>query len=380
MKNILAFVMLLFCFDVYAAQNQFENNPYLVDAASAWASVLGGGKSGEIATRMNEIRTSDLAAFGEFISVLGFNDSALTLFEISQHTDMAYSVASVPLVSRRRNCAWNVPACYAQNRALVVDGMVSAGTADFDSKHNGDFTTNNTSVSVRAKGYVADGFVFGVGYTRTMTDTKDNKVYTDATSNSITLFLQYLSEDGVFVNTAINGGHTAWDVDKTIASIGDNGAYDTDFYSGQMVGGINFAAGRFTITPQVGARYLRMKTERHVDPAAQSFDKWWYNTLTAQAEIRAGFDFLGPDFVVRPNISLGGGYDIISHGNDEIQVQVASGQTYNIPVEAPKRTAFNGGLGIGVYGSAFAISLDYKMDVRSDYMAHTGMVNLKIAF
>lgn len=379
MKNIFTFVMLLFCFDVYAAQNIFTDN-YLANTARAWAAVLDGGKSGAIATRMRAANDTDLAAFSEMISVLGYNDSAITLYEVTQHIDMAYSAIAAPLAAQRSSCPFNVPGCGRVRRTLVVDGAVSAASTDFDSHHNGDFKTHNTGVSVRAKGYVSDGFAFGVGYTRTMTDTHDNKVYTDATSNSVTLFTQYLSGGGFFMNAGLNAGHTSWDVDKTIAGVGDDGAYDTDFYSGQINGGIQFGFGRFTMTPQIGARYIHIKTERHIDAAAQAFDKWWRNMLTAMGGLRGGFDFIGSDFVVRPSIYVGGAYDAISHGNDHIRVQVINGQSYDIPVEAQSRTSFAGGAGIGVYGASFAVLLDYKLDLRSDYASHTGMVNLKIAF
>lgn len=379
MKNIFTFVMLLFCFNAYAAQTIFTN-PYLDNVAGAWVSVLGGGKSGEIAARMKTAQAGDLVAFANMVSVLGYNDSALTLYEVSHHADMAYSVIANPLSARRSTCPLNVPGCGGADKTLVVDGVVSAASTSFDSNKNADFDTNNTSVSVRAKGYVADGFAFGVGYTRTMTDTHDNRVYTDATSNSITIFSEYLDKSGLFINMGINGGHTSWDVDKTVAGVENDGVYDTDFYSGQINGGIQIAAGNFVITPGAGVRYLRMKTERHIDAAAQSFDKWWYNTMTAMGGVRAGFDFIGSDFVIRPSVSVGGGYDVISHGNDRINVKLINGQAYDIPVDAPHRAYFAGGAGIGVYGASFAVLLDYKLDLRSDYAAHTGMLNLKIAF
>lgn len=385
MKKLFIFVMLLFCFDIYAAPttlNTYESGQrYLSDAADAWATVIGGiGTSGEIATYINNMHATDLARFRELISVIAYNDTAMTLYETKNHIDTSYSVIANPLNSRRNVCPWKVPNCGVEKQTLIVDGQVFASTADFDSDYNGDFKTNNTGVSIRAKGFVTDGFAFGVGYTRTMIDTKNNSVYTDATSNSITMFSQYLSKGGLFLNSGLNAGHTSWAADKSIAGIKNANTYDTDFVSGQINTGIVLHRNRISIIPQVGVRYFRLVSDKHIDAAAQSFEKWWYNTLTGMASIDLGYDFIAGGVVVRPTITLGGSFDAVSHGNSFTRVHVISGHIYDMPVESPSRAAFNGGLGITVYGENFSVGLNYRLDAQSDYMAHTGMLQLKIAF
>jgi len=380
MKNILRFVMLLFCCNLYAAQTDFGNLSYLSDAANAWASVVGAvGPSGDIA-RYIQSAEADSPQFMDTVAVLAYNDTAFGIFEITQHVNMAFSVADTPLAARRSQCPWNVPGCSGDRHTLLVDGQVFATYNDYDSRQNGDFKTHNTGVSVRASGYVSDGMTFGVSYTRTMTDTRDNRVYTDATSNSITLYSNYLAKNGFFINAALNGGHTSWDADKTIAGVKDNNLYDTDFYAGQISAGMQMPRGRITLTPQLGVKYIRLTADKHTDAAAQEYEKWWYNTLTGMAGVRVGFDFIGTNYVVRPNIIAGGSYDLLSHGSDHISVRVVSGQSYNIPVEIPHRSAFNTGAGLTVYGQNFSVGADYKLDVRKDYVSHTAMVNLKIAF
>jgi len=382
MKIFYSFVMtLLFCFGSYAAQTTHISEQYLSDVGTAWASVLGGvGTGGEIARHMDEAKTADYVAYQNFIRVLGYNDSALTIYETSSHLDRAFSIVDHPMVARRVGCAFDAPGCAVARRTLVVDAEGFASYADFDSDANGDFTTGGVGISVRARGYVTDGAAFGIEYTHSKTDTRHDIVDTNASGNSVTLFGQYLSKSGLYVNAGLNGGHISWSLDKTIAGVADDGIHDTDFYAGQISTGIQISRNGFSMTPGMSVRYAYMETDRHVDPAAQEYDKWWHNTLTASAGARMGLDFLVSDFLVRPTLSAGAGYDIISRGTDGIGVRVLSGQTYTIPAERPARTSLNAGAGIGVYGASFAATLDYKMDYRSDYIAHTGMLNLKIAF
>ncbi len=380
MKIICPFLILFFCFDAFAAKNS-SYHQYLGDAGNVWAGIINGvGTGGEIARQLNAAHLTDMARFNDLVGIIAFNDTALSIYEVTQHIDMAFSVLSRPMVARRDGCVPNLPGCRGGRNTMVVDAEVFASADDFDSSANGDFKTHDTGVAIRAKAYVANDISFGIEYTRTMTDTHDNKVYTDSTGNSVTIFGQYFGKNGVFFNAGLNGGHISWENDKSIAGITNKGAYDTEFFAGQLSGGVQFWRGRLSVTPHIGVRYLWLETDDHIDAAAQEFEKWWYNTLTAMAGIGVGFDFTGSDFVVRPTVSVGGGYDMLSRGTSSVGVGVLGGEMYQIPTEAPARTAANVGAGIGVYGHSFAVVLDYKLDARSDYTAHTGMLNLKIAF
>lgn len=380
-KVYLIVMMLLFCFGSHAARATNISEQYLQGVGNAWASVLGGvGPGAQIARYINEASTDNRAAYENFVRIIGFNDTALTIYETTTHLDRAFSVTDKPMTARRTACVFDVPGCATMRRTLELDAEGFATYADYDSDANGDFTTGGMGISVRARGFVTDGAAFGIEYTHSKTDTRHDIVDTDAAGNSITMFAQYLSRAGLFVNVGLNGGHISWKDDKTIAGVANNDAHETDFYAGQITTGVQMTHSRIAITPHISARYSYMKTDRHIDPAAQEFDKWWHNTLSVSGGVRAGFDFFVSDFLVRPTISGGAGYDIISHGTDDVSVRVLSGQTYDIPTERPARTALNAGAGIGVYGAAFAATLDYRMDARSDYMAHTGMLNLKIAF
>lgn len=389
MKNILRFVMLLFCWDVYAATTQFDVSAsdfsgmpdYLLDAAHAWSGIFESvGTSGAIASYVHDIQSVDVAKYIDAISVLGFNNTAMAIYEINNHIDRAFSVINTPLIARRSQCEKNLANCVSARRTLVVDGHVFGNFADFDSGKNGDFKTKNTGFSVNAKGYVADGWLFGVQYTRSMTDTHDTRVYSDATGNSITMFSQYLSESGIFINSGLNAGHTSWNADKSIVGIPDPSAYETDFYAAQINAGFRMFRNRISVAPQISVRYQYMSADKYVDAAAQTFDDWWFNTLNASAYVDLGFDFIGTDFIVRPNMRIGGGYDLISHGTDAMRVQLINGALYNIPIETPHRASMNGAIGVNFYTRNFAAGLNYQLDMRSDYVSHTIMAKLKIGF
>lgn len=312
--------------------------------------------------------------------MLAYNDTALAIFESDAHMGRALNFMTQPLDARRQGCPPNVSGCANTRRSLVVDGGMGASVSDYDTSNNSDFKTRTTDFTVRAKVFVSDSVAFGVGYTRTDTDNRSSPIDIAATGNSVTMFAQYLSESGIFANIGINAGGIAWRSDKTIVGIPDAEDYNTNFWGGQINTGAQIIAGRFIMTPQIGMRYMRMSSDSHTDSATQFFKQWWYNNLRATAGASIGFDFVGNGFTVRPTIFGGGTYDIISHGTDSVSVRVANAGTYSIPVQTPGRAGFTGGAGIGVYGARFFAGLDWRMDILTDYTAHTGMAQIKIKF
>ena len=387
MKKIIRLCIFLFCCNsvAYAANvpsNLFSGMPhYLSGVANAWNGIFSEfGVSGHVAAYIQDVRVDNIAQYLDTISILGFNNTAMALFETGHHIGQSFGLLDVPMLARRGACPNNFINCKNQSKNIVVDGRVFGNFADYSAGENGDFNTRNTGFVINAHGYVADGWTLGVEYTRTMTDTRDNKVYSDAISNSIAVFSKYLSRHGLFVNIGANMGATGWDIDKSVAGISDDGVYDTDFYAAQINMGARMLRGRMAITPSVAVRYMRVYADKYIDDVLQSFSDWWYNALTVSGGVEFSFDFIGNDFIVRPNIRVGGGYDAISNGTDKMHVRLVDKQSYDIPIEKPHRAMFNGDIGIMFMTDYFDAALMYELDARSDYMSHTIMANVKIAF
>lgn len=384
MKNILFFSLLIFGFNIYSAQAQsilqFPVN-YLSNAAKAWTSVLSDfGISGEIAAYVKNNQSAASVGYIDAISTLAFNTSAISLFEINHHINQAFSVIAEPIISRRNTCVKNLPNCTQKDKRIVLSGDVFGAFADYDSDKNGSFKTRNTGLSVNAKSFITDGWEIGIGYTRSMTDTEDSNVYTDAVSNSITLFSEYLAKNGFFMNVGLNAGHTSWTADKNLAGISNTSAYDTDFIAGQTNVGVRIQERKISFVPQMGVKYMRVMADKYTDDATQEFDDWWYNYLTGFAGMTLGFDFVTEGLLIRPVLTAGGSYDAISNGTDNIRVQLINSSVYNIPIESPDRMALNAGAGIEVYGENFVVGASYQLDYRENYTVNTATINLKIAF
>ncbi|MBQ8294047.1 MAG: autotransporter outer membrane beta-barrel domain-containing protein [Alphaproteobacteria bacterium] len=363
------------------AASEFTNAPYLNTAATAWGRVLdnfGGG--GAVAYQLNNARNTDPARFQKFLSVVAYNDAALTLYDTLQKIDLNFRATTAPLSSRRTNCTYNLPNCRHAHRHMDVDATAVATYNRFDSGNNTNFRTRNHGAHIRATGYLTDGIALGVAYSYLDTQSRQTAPQTNATTNTLTLFSEYLGKTGIFINMGLAGGNTSWQSDKTIAGVLNTSAYDTDFIATQINSGIALTRGLFTIIPHLGARYARLYTHKHIDAAAQEFRKWWYNTLTGMGGLKLGYDFIGTWFLVRPTLNAGLSYDFITNGTEKITVRLLNGDRYQMPIATPHRTAFTGGIGLEFISNYFNIGFSYDLDIRSDYTAHTGMLNIKFTF
>ncbi len=371
MKKIHKYAIFLLFLVSHIAPNHAARPEYLTSAGNAWLETFNQfGRANDIANQLRTMQSSDLPAFLDMIDAIAYNDSAMNLYHINGHLNRAMGFLRFPNMGRR-------PA----GKTLAVDAV---GFADFDdyetNDSNSDFKSNTFGANVRATGYIGNGMALGVGYTTGHADTKHTPIDTDVESNSITIFTEYMNQYGLFLNLGIGGGTTRWEIDKTIAGIPDDDIYNTDFYAGQITGGIQMARGVFAITPHVGMRYTRISADGHSDAAAQSFGAWWYNLLTANAGIAMQFAFPAGGAIIVPHVQIGGTYDAISNGTDDIQVTLAGGKKYAIPIDTPHPTAFIGTLGMDINANKFQFWVQYVLDARSDYISHSGILGAKFIF
>ena len=380
MKKIYIFAMLVFGTSAYAATTPLGNAiaeygdapQYLVNAADAWDSLIGTPmRSGTIAQRMSDMNNpGNTGRLYDVMSVLAFNNTAMTIYQTNRHLDAAYDIVSAPLISRKSTAA----------RSFVINAHGIGETDKFTHHKNDDFEMRTGGAGVSAYAYVTNGLAFGVGYTYAKSKSHDMPLKADGESNIISLFTKYMADNGWYMNMALAAGQTQWNLDKTVAGVADKTSFDTDIYSAQMTTGINLSRGRIAVIPEIGARYTRLVNEKHIDAAAQDFKKWWYNSLSVDGGASMAINFPVGAMLVRPKITMGAGYDVINNGTDHVRARLISGQSYSMPVHAPNRTELRAGGGIGLYASRVAVDATYTLHSRSDYISHDVKAVMKIAF
>ncbi len=381
MKNILYTLSILFCGSAYAVSDNFGGISYLTDAANAWSQpFITPGPESRIRISLENEQNTDIASFVQNIRDIAYNDTAITIYTITQHTNLSDKIITSPLLTRRNTCAGNITNCPQTNRTLLIDGGILGTSANYNSNKNSDFKSHGRGAFISTRAFITNGFAFGIEYTHNKNKTHNTPVHTDSTTNSITMFTQYLSPNNIFINFGISGGQTSWNADKIVTNIGNENIYNTDFYNTIITMGMRMQYNRISITPQLFAKYMYMETGKHTDTLVQSYDKWWFNTLSSGGNLDFGVDFYNYNLIIRPTFNFGFTYDAINDGTSNINIKLANNAEYNIPSDTPNRFGTNGGIGISVNGILWSVTINYKFDYRRDYTDNTIYANIKMDF
>lgn len=380
MKKILLFGMLVISGTAYAANSEwgdviardFGSPYYLVDAADAWSGLIGSPwRGGRLATQMNDMHNGNQdARMYEVLSTLAYNYSTMAIVQAHQYMQYGFAPIGEGLGISRNN----------SRQKFDLSAHAIGTYSDYDGTRNNNFKFRTGGAGVQASATIADGFTFGIAYNYTDSRSKHTPVNMKATGNVVSMYSGYTTRGGFYINSAIAGGRIQWDADKRAVGVANDTSFNTDMWGAAINTGVQIERGRFFIRPQIVAQYVNLNTEHYTDAAAQTFKKWWYNTLNTGGDVNIGISFQGDMFTISPHVMMGAGYDVLHHGSDHIRVGVITGQRYNMPVSAPGRTHLRGGLGATVSSGAMRGTLAYKLDSMADYISHTINAGIKISF
>ena len=158
-RFLYAFFMILFAGGdaVYAAQNNYGdivssgfNAPsYLVGAADAWGGVFGGvGDSGEVVARMKQLSNQNEGLFYDLVSMIAYNNSALTIFNTSAYVDFARMDNVLKFADKTES-------------KFAISATPFALFDEYDSDKNSDFQSRILGGKISVAGRISDKFVVG---------------------------------------------------------------------------------------------------------------------------------------------------------------------------------------------------------------------------
>jgi uncharacterized protein with beta-barrel porin domain len=175
-----------------------------------------------------------------------------------------------------------------------------------------------------------------------------------------------------FANGVLSYGRTDYDEDKLVIGRNIDAHYSADIYSVQGLTGYTFKY----FTPELGARYYRIKRHGYVDGAMQSVSgndmDLLRTTLGVKAEATYG--------IFKPNAYAGIMYDVISDSDDAV-VSLPNGTSYTVDGKSMPRFGVELGIGTTVTLNDHAeIGMGYEAKFRKHYQDHSGWIDFKYAF
>ena len=245
------------------------------------------------------------------------------------------------------------------------------------SRYLGEFDGQSRGVAVGFDALINKIYTLGIGYAFSNSDIDmsgdGNKM--DIDSHTVFVYGQYKPSQW-FINATLSNTVSKYTEKAIVLGTPAKTDYDVNAFGIQAMTGYDFASG---ITPMVGMRYLHVTTDGHqrllgyVDDSQSSF-------LSAVAGLKYAFDIQDTgDIRWTPELRALATYDVIADKNGAT-VYVPGGSIYHVAGNRMSRGGGELGMGLKMEWRGLELSLNYDLQLREDYLSHTGMVKLRCEF
>jgi outer membrane autotransporter protein len=229
-----------------------------------------------------------------------------------------------------------------------------------------------------------------LSYAKTDVDGNDaGNSQTDVDSYQVAVYGSY--EPGVyFVEGQLGYSFNNVDSTRELTFGGLNrtakGSYDVDQYTASVAAGLPMKSDGFTITPKAGLFYSYSNGDSYTETGAGGLNLTVDTGSTSVLEGSLGgsvaYDYKVDGGMLRPEVRAAVLYDFIGDEASATSHFAGSGATFT--TNGADVAQFGGTMGVGLgYTTAdgvWEVRGDYDAELRSDYVAHTGMLTGRINF
>ncbi|MBO4626270.1 MAG: autotransporter domain-containing protein, partial [Alphaproteobacteria bacterium] len=245
------------------------------------------------------------------------------------------------------------------------------------SRYLGEFDGQSRGVAVGFDALINKIYTLGIGYafSNADVDVKGDGGKMDIDSHTVFVYGQYKPSNW-FINATLSNTVSNYTEKAVVMLTPVETEYDVNSFGVQAMTGYDFASG---VTPMVGMRYLHVSTDGHqrllgyVDDSQSSY-------LSAVGGLKYAFDIQDTgDIRWTPELRALATYDVISDKNGAT-VYVPGGSIYHVAGDRMSRAGGEFGLGLTAEWRGLELSVNYDLQLRKDYMSHTGMIKLRYEF
>ena len=211
----------------------------------------------------------------------------------------------------------------------------------------------------------------GVGFQLDEADVKTHQRNMNFKTNTAFLYGEY-DFGNVYMGGLISLGSSQIKENKQVLGTLYKENYNARFYGARAL--LGYEGSWFN--PEAEVRYQHLVTQNYTDGLGQEVSKEKMDILT----LRAGFRKTSESGLIRPEIYLGAGYDVLADHQDAI-VTLSNGAAYRVYTQHLDKLSLEAGLGLGIhFSNHVSFTVNYLGQLRKHYRNHTGMVGLKYAF
>ena len=242
------------------------------------------------------------------------------------------------------------------------------------------FDAYSRGLAVGAEGHIHDQVKIGIGYAYTSSDIKPTEKKNEIDSNTAILYGEYKPSDW-FVNAIASYTWGRNDDHKYVLGNDINAKYDVNSFSAQIQTGYDFNIQNYTITPEIGLRYVNVDQKGFTDSIGNYTNGNKSDVFTGIIGASASAEYaVNADLSLKPQIRLAAKYDFV---NDDVAsvMTLANGAVVSSQGESLKKLSGEVGLGLTANVSdTVELGISYQGEFRKHYADNTGMITAKYNF
>jgi uncharacterized protein with beta-barrel porin domain len=265
-------------------------------------------------------------------------------------------------------------------------------SADEDGNTIDGYDGSTTGFAVGIDGMIDDNMRIGVSFTYADTNIDGDGIQNDTTDIESYQFTGYAgyTTDKYYLEGMLSVGNSDVDTRRDINFSGLNfqatGNYDADQYTMRIGGGTPIINGKHILTPNAAFQYTHVESDSFTETGARVL-----NLVVAPEDLDMAVGILGVDYqtsyavtdgTMTPQFRTSVSYDFAADNADS--VSRFTGSTTNFTTKGADVEELGGSLGAGLTYSrddgSLDLSVDYDLDLKDNYVAHTGRMRAKVNF
>lgn len=242
------------------------------------------------------------------------------------------------------------------------------------------FDAYSRGLAIGAEGHVHDQVKIGVAYAYTNSDIKPDDRKSEIDSNSAVLYAEY-KPNNWFLNGIASYTWGRYDEHKYVLGTDVKAKYDVNSFSAQVQTGYDFYVRNYTLTPEIGLRYMNIDQKGFTDTIGNytNANKSDVFTGVIGATAKAAYAVNG-NVMLKPELRIAATYDFV---NDDVAsvMTLANGSVISAQGEALKKFGTEVGFGLtAVVADNVELGIGYEGKFRKHYSDNTGMITAKYNF
>lgn len=321
---------------------------------------------------------SDVAAGVKAAAALAPSTTPIAVTHTTQNVNQIFSAVS----SRLSSGSISFGQGESSGDEILGNGAVWAKALYNKTKLNTEsgYDAHSRGLAVGAEGHIHDQVKIGVGYAYTNSDIKPDSKKAEVDSNSAILYAEY-KPNNWFLNGIASYTWGRYDDHRYVLGTDVSAKYDVNSFSAQVQTGYDFHVQNYTLTPEIGLRYVNVDQKGFTDTLGNYTDGNKSDVLTGiiGATGKAAY-VVSRDVTLKPELRLAATYDFVNDDSASVMT-LANGSVVTAQGKTLKK--LSGEVGFGLTAEVMdkvELGVGYEGKFRKHYQDHTGMITAKYNF